>query len=373
MNIHLKNTWKNIKAIGFGILTGLILCEIILRIYNPFPFAVKKGRLILPANQDKIFTNNWIQKLDHKIHYSRNSLGFRGPELPDSISKLLSVITIGGSTTECKFQSDSITWSFLLYQALKSQNDRVWLNNAGIDGHSTFGHLLLLKEYVLKLKPKFAVFLTGINDEEITAPDEFDLMTEKKIRAGSFKGFVKSILNHTELGRTAFNFYHVQVAYKKGLIHRQVDIQDLIDNPIPDSIIALRLKEQDPFIAAYRNRIDSIIRLCQSNGIEPILVTQPSLFGDYIDSAMRISMGTKWIRNEGTRSNSGLEDRKLERYNDVLRSYAAHLTVVDLAREMPKNSTYFYDFIHYTNAGAKKIAEILSRDLAPVILNKTTK
>src|SRR5689334_13215362 len=101
MTVNYKNLWKNIKAVFLGILLGLVLCEIILRIYNPFPFSVKKRKLILPANQSKIFTNSWIKKLDKQIHYSRNSLGFRGPELPDSISKLVSLITIGGSTTEC--------------------------------------------------------------------------------------------------------------------------------------------------------------------------------------------------------------------------------------------------------------------------------
>src|SRR5882724_390795 len=189
MNIGFKSLWKNIKAVCLGIFFGLLICEIILRIYNPFPLPLKKWKLILPANQTKVFTNSWIKKLDSKINYSRNSLGFRGPELPDSISKLTSLITIGGSTTECKFQSDSITWSFLLYQLLKKEKPDFWLNNAGIDGHSTFGHLLLMDEYILKLKPDFALFLTGINDEEIEEPDEFDLMTEKKVTTNSFKGF----------------------------------------------------------------------------------------------------------------------------------------------------------------------------------------
>ncbi|MES1219923.1 MAG: hypothetical protein ABUT20_30760, partial [Bacteroidota bacterium] len=119
MKINFKEAWRRTKAIGFGLLLGLVFCEIILRIYNPFPFAIKKGKLILPANQAKVFTNTWIKKLDNKIYYSRNSLGFRGPELPDSILKLTSFITIGGSTTECKFLSDSCTWPFLLYQSLK--------------------------------------------------------------------------------------------------------------------------------------------------------------------------------------------------------------------------------------------------------------
>jgi lysophospholipase L1-like esterase len=369
MKFNLKKGWKNFKAVSFGVLLSLLLCEIILRIYNPFPFALKHGKLILPANQTKVFTNKWIKKLDEKIYYSRNSLGFRGPELPDSISKLISIITIGGSTTECKFLSDSCTWPFLLYESLKKQDSRVWLNNGGNDGHSTFGHLLLLKEYVLKLKPDYVLFLTGINDVEIEQPDEFDLMTEKKIATNSWKGFIKSILNHTEIGRTAFNFYHVQIAYKKGLVHREIDPKDLADYPLPDSVIDKRIAGQTPYLDGYRKRIAQLLADCKSANIKPVFITQPSLFGDYIDSATNISMGNKWVKESNQTDNCVLEEKILDMYNDVLRSYSGQAIIVDLAREMPKNSVYYYDFTHFTKQGAKKVADILYHQLHSFILN----
>jgi len=356
-------------AVCLGITFRLILCEIILRIYNPFSFSLKKGRLILPANQSKIFTNKWIKKLDNQIHYSRNSLGFRGPEPLDSFSQKITILTIGGSTTECRFLSDSCTWSSLLFQKLKSENPNVWLNNAGVEGHSTFGHLLLLKEYVLKLKPKFALFMTGINDVETEKPVEFDIMTEKKINTNSFKGFLKSLLNYSELGRTIFNFYHVQLAYKKGLIHREINIREMIDNPIPDSIIKQQLEKQRPYLKAYHDRIDKIVTQCQQTGITPVLITQPSLFGSYTDPATGVSMGNKWLV-KNSEQNCVLNEKKLELYNDVLRSYSTRLTVIDLAREMPKNSIYFYDFIHFTNQGAEIISSILFDNLKNLFFNK---
>ncbi len=42
--------------------------------------------------------------------------------------------------------------------------DRVWVNNAGIDGCSTFGHDLLLTEHLIPLKPDMILYLIGIND-----------------------------------------------------------------------------------------------------------------------------------------------------------------------------------------------------------------
>jgi hypothetical protein len=373
MKITAKEIWRNTKATGFGIALALVICEIILRIYNPFPFFIKEGRLILPANQKKVFTNTWIKKLDRKIYYSRNSLGFRGPELPDSISKLISILTIGGSTTECRFLSDSCTWPFILYQSLKKENNAVWLNNAGIDGHSTFGNLLMLDEYALKLKPDYALFLLGINDVELDEPDQFDLMTEKKIATNSFKGFIKSLLNHTELGRTIFNFYHIQLAYRKGLIHREINMKDLIDVHLPAEIIDRRIANQAKYLRAYRQRVLEIIVKCEGAGIRPVLITQPSLFGDYTDPATNIPVGQKWIRESERPDNCKLAGEVLELYNDVLRSFSSRCTVIDLAREMPKNSIYYYDFIHYTNAGAKKVAEILYRRVEPLIVKHQSK
>jgi type IV secretory pathway ATPase VirB11/archaellum biosynthesis ATPase len=64
--------------------------------------------------------------------------------------------------------------------------------------------------------------------------------------------------------------------------------------------------------------------------------------------------------------------KKLEMYNDVLRKirekYKVH--VVDLARELPKSSKYFYDLYHYNNEGAEEVAKIIYKDLK-FILSET--
>ena len=58
----------------------------------------------------------------------------------------------------------------------------------------------------------------------------------------------------------------------------------------------------------------------------------------------------------------------LELYNDVVRQRGreAGVLVIDLAREMPKNSTYYYDLMHYTNAGAALVADIVAAQLDAV-------
>jgi hypothetical protein len=361
--LYLHIMGKNLKALAFGLLIALLLCELILRLYNPFNNFTRKGKLILPANQQAVFDNKWIPQLDRTIFYSRNALGFRGPMPADSISQLNSIICIGGSTTECRFLSDSTTWPFLLGAALADSIPNVWVNNAGIDGHSTFGHLLLLQEYILKLQPKYVLFLTGINDVETGAPVSFDAMNENKLDISSVKRFLKSAANKTEIGSTAFQLYSIQLAYKKGLIHKEVSFGSLPDTILPAATIAQELNKQEPFLTGYQNRLQQLIQLCKNNGITPILLTQPSLYGNYTDPTTGLPMGNKYLLTATAIRNNSLQEQLLEQYNDVVRSFSKEVPVIDLAKLMPKNTAYYYDFIHFNNSGAALVSLKLKNEM----------
>ncbi|TWI83510.1 GDSL-like lipase/acylhydrolase family protein [Lacibacter cauensis] len=353
---------KNLKALLFGLLVALVLCEIVLRIYNPFTNFTKQGKLVLPANQQTVFDNQWIKQLDTKICYSRNALGFRGPMPTDSIQKLNSIITVGGSTTECRFLSDSTTWPFLLGEKLKDSIPNLWVNNAGIDGHSTFGHLLLMKEYISKLKPKYVLLLTGVNDVETEKPEQFDLMNENKLQYGSVKAFIKSLLNKTEIGATVFQLYNIRSAYKKGLIHKDVDFKQLRDTTYTTAYIQEAIARQKNHLIGYHSRLQEIISICKANQIQPILLTQPSLYGSYTDSTTGIKMDLKFHESNPGKNNL-LQEQVLEEYNNVVRAFSTQVTVIDLAKLMPKNTLYYYDFIHFNKQGAAKVAEILNKEI----------
>ncbi len=358
---------KKCFSLLLGLLIGLVICEIFLHFYNPFPFAISKGKLVLPANQNITYKNTWIKKLDSAIYYSRNSLGFRGPLPADSVNKLPSVICIGGSTTECRFISDSLTWPYQLYKAVKDSIPAFWLNNAGVDGHSTFGHQLVLQEYITRLKPKYVTMLIGTNDVETDKPGQFDAMNEKKINFLSVKSFFKSVLNKTELGSTLFQLYAIRGAYKKGLIHKEINFISCKDTVFTTAYQDVVLKKQVSYLAAYRQRITNMLDICKANNVKPILITQPSLLGNYTDSSTMLNIGSKIIPEAEPITNAALAGSVLELYNDVLRSFGTQVKVIDLAAQMPKNSKYYYDFIHYTNSGCNIVAAIIAKELIPYI------
>ena len=155
---------KNLIALFIGLIISLITVELILRIYNPFPSVVKGDKIILRCNSMVEYNNLKNSKLSKTIYVSTNSLGFRGDNPPRDFNNYLTILTVGGSTTHCYYNSDDKTWPYDLAKDLDKNFNRIWVNNAGLSGHTTMGHIILMQDYIIKIKPKIVLFLVGIND-----------------------------------------------------------------------------------------------------------------------------------------------------------------------------------------------------------------
>src|SRR6266849_10468942 len=163
---------SNLCATLIGIIFSLIFLEVALRIYNPVIETVKAERVVLRPNYDEIRQNNRIPTMQSTripgvspvSHIHQNSLGFRGADPPADFADLLSIITVGASTTRSTAQSDDRTWTALLGDAVAACFDRTWINNAGFDGHTSVAHIDLIRNYITKLHPKVVVMLIGANE-----------------------------------------------------------------------------------------------------------------------------------------------------------------------------------------------------------------
>lgn len=352
---------KNILYGLYLITITVVALEIILRIFNPFHFRIKGDKIVLDANKQYIFYNSTIPVLEDTIVYTVNSLGFRGPEKKDNGIKQLPLITIGGSTTNCNYLSDSLTWSNKLYNQLGGRFN-IWLNNAGLPGHSTFGHLLLLKDYIIKLKPAVVLFLIGCNDVE---RDDLNA-SDKSNMTGKYKTVFTFLSKKSELCNTIANLLRSRRAKIKSLSDTYIDLKGRINDTLAlsDQVIEARLKKQSTYLEGYKNRVNELVRICKDNNIRPVLVTQPSLFGIGRDGLSGANLELFRI-SEGM--NGLLWWKMQELYNDVTRQVATEqgVLLIDLAKEMPKSSAYFYDIVHFTNAGTGKVSDILYCQLRP--------
>ena len=358
-------------ALGIGTCLGLACLEIGLQIRNPFEFRVQHGRIVLPAHKTYRIQNSSIPRLDPVVLHTKNSLGFRGPEPPAAFDQAFTLITVGGSTTECFYLSDGKTWPDRLEARMKPSLPSLWMNNAGLDGHSTVGHLVLLRDVLVALKPKAILFLVGLNDalgygggpvEANTILGPVDLR--------SSKGLLKTLAMRSEVLGLAENLYRNLKAKRAGLGHVPVDFDQLRPRKVTEAERQSVLDRHRAHIAGYEDRLREIIRISRSNGIQPIFLTQPSLLGSAFS---RVRDGTASVVDlSGTEQE--LTGQVLDLYNEATLQVAGQEGVasIDLAGQMPKDEALYYDWYHFTNQGAEAVAEAIAPGLLPILKNMSS-
>lgn len=344
--------------------TGLALAgaEVALRVLDPFGFRVRGHTLVLPTNVVYDIEADLVARTDqldpHVVH-TKNSLGFRGPEPPADFDRWLTLAAVGGSTTECFYLSDGKPWPARLAARLGPELDRLWVNNAGLDGHSTFGHLVLTRRALVPLRPDVTLYLVGVNEMFTDAPRDFDRLERSPVSV---------LAAHSALVATLENLYRhwrTRGIEDLGTMPKPVALRDRPRRPVAPEVTRRLQREHEPRLAAYRDRLERLVALNREHGMAPVLVTQPSLLGG-VD--VRTGIDTRTLEVELWETLDGeLAWRLLERYNDVTREVGRRhgIPVVDLAREMPKDSELFYDFFHFTNEGADRAAAIVHDALLP--------
>jgi lysophospholipase L1-like esterase len=351
-----KMRFRNLAYIIYLILFTFFALEIILRIYNPFHARIKGDKVILPANQTYYYHNNKIASLDKEIRVRYNSLGFQGPEKPANFDSCLSIVTVGGSTTACMYISTEDTWPALLSKELSRSFKNVWLNNAGRDGHSSFGHMFMMRDHLLKLHPRVIIFLTGINDVDRT-----DLSIHEDSVSHNFREFA---MRNSEVLNIVLAYLRSRKAISLGLLTEFTDfkVKKKYTLTLSEDTIRKALRLQEPMVKGYERRMRALIDTCLAHNIKPVLVTQPMLCGNAVDTLSGMNLATVRIMQGG---NGLLWSRKLDLYNNVLKQLAAeyNLFCIDLAAVMPKSTKYYYDFVHYNKEGTKKMAELMAPQL----------
>ncbi len=339
----MKRFWKILRSVLI-ILVGL---EIFLHFYNPFAGRVKNGSIVLPRNETYEIEIKDIPGLDRHVLHTKNSLGFRGEELRDDHQQR--VICMGGSTTECFYLNDGKDWPNVLGKRLRGTHPLLWLNNAGMDGQSSFGHLVMLKQYILQLKPDYIILMCGLNDIGLQRPGTFDTYNNTWFR---------KVYNFLELPSTIVNIIRASDAKKAGLNHRffkEIDKEEKL--VLSDSQILEQLNEQKKFLPAYRQRITEFAKVCSENNIKLIFVSQSILFSDEPDMLTDVNLGEIKTGNTNGKGKSLM----LKMYNKATFEVAEKMKVpfINLSSRLPKDSRFFYDGYHFTNDGADLTGDIL--------------
>lgn len=166
-----KGVIANIFLAGLSVLVSCVILEVIARISTGAPWPERLPVVRVKADPDV----GWIM-LPHDFHYTYtipvqlNSLGFRGPEVPEKTQTEYRILAIGDSMIYAQGVDDEHIMTARLQRILDERRPdcHVRIINMGVRAYQTNQELALLKKFGLKLHPDMVLLFFFLNDFDST-------------------------------------------------------------------------------------------------------------------------------------------------------------------------------------------------------------
>jgi lysophospholipase L1-like esterase len=327
-----------------------------------------------------------------------NNQGVRGRHLDPQVDEYR-ILTIGGSTTELLLMDEPRTWPAMVEQSLLetgAEGRRAWVGNVGKSGANARDHVLHTR-YLLDQFPQIdaVIVLVGVNDltlalaegetyirlPSLDEPEAKAAQLERafSVRPGSISQPIYSGV-HPWFKRTAL----YQVASRARMkIRGQLAASGAVQDRVGESVARWRshrsasqgrlteLPDLGPALGRYRAYLESIADEAEARGVRLIYMTQPALW------RANLSQGEEellWMGGDAPDFMEGPGARyytaealaaAMQAFNQVTLELCRSRGVecIDLAAGLPRTTEVFYDDVHFTDEGSRRVAEIVTGHL----------
>lgn len=377
-----RKRWFTLIAVLAGCMVAAALGEGVLRWYFP----AQDLYYVWPPDLNIVFRPDpaILPGVQGDARFFTNSSGVRGDEFSDD--QAYRVLAIGGSTTECAYLDQAETWPALLQDRLaRVLGRKVWVSNVGKSGMNTRDHVLHTK-YLLPQFPRIdaVLLLVGVNDFHLATSDTtYDPQAalrpeyEEKQRRRSFARIpaqgpryhysrtgiwrLISVVKEVTIVRTL----NLPAQTTTGEMYRTWREHRLRGRTIVDNLPDLK-----PALDEYRRNLDIIVGHITQKGARLILITQPTMWRPDLASSEQQLLWMGGIgqfqegKAQGYYSVSAL-DRGMRQYNavtmEVCRKHS--LTCIDLSDVVTRDTSVFYDDVHFNESGALTVAKLVADTL----------
>lgn len=313
-----------------------------------------------------------------------NSYGLRADE--PSTQDGYRILTLGGSTTECLYLDHAETWPRLLQDSLNAggKAPRTWVGNAGMSGRNSRHHVMAMRHLPLDdMRINAVVLLAGINDLSIrlSQGDDYDPLAlkkpdvEAKLVAETFLGLARGDSREPWIKRTVL--WQLLRSLKARFVDpppaargAQDEAGAIYDtwrrNRLQAGRIIPALPDLSSALDEYARNLKEVVALARARSVRLVLLTQPTMWRPGLPRNLHELL---WFGGVGDFQNIPGQPyyavdalaQGIQRYNDVVLQVCAaeRIECIDLSA-LEKDTTVFYDDVHFNESGARQVAAIVA-------------
>jgi hypothetical protein len=287
----------------------------------------------------------------HFGKWQMNALGFRGPELapPSGSRSALRVMTVGASETFGLYESPERDYPRQLEALLRRESGLASASvvNIALPG-MRIGRTAYLERSLQKAPAQWVlIYPTPANYIGTTVgfcaqPQPAQALPEPERPEPRLKGKLVTLLKQTLPLEVMTLLRRASIR----LAERHLDVMDTLPEATLDAFVA---------------DVDCAIQAAQRHGARVVLSTHPNFFGPDLAAGDGAAL-TAWRSFYPELREAGFLDME-RRANVRLRQLAAQRDVplVDAAAQIPGGAQTFADFVHFTDAGAERMAALAAQ------------
>lgn len=378
-NIGFKPKLQKAGLVAISILLSFLLTECLLRLFLAAP--------------DNLYV--WQPYLHHTFHpdnkifygikgesdFTINSQGVRGDRFEGPELKFLCV---GGSTTECLYLDNKEAWHHQFQDSLNA-TFKIWkfqIGNIGKSGCTSRENFIHLKYFAPQLgKIDGVVMMVGLNDMMKRLSRDTLFENDFRFTPAVEDSFANAILLSNKPHQTWWrNLKLIQLVQKFVHATQHVEWQNVQDdtgetlkqwreNRNSNSQIIDSLPDLKTALDEFERNLDLIYNETQKQKIKMVLVNQAALYKDTMSEEESKLLWMGGVGNFQTEKNHAYYSAKalnkaLGLYNERMKKFCSdkpYVQFVDLASQLPKDTSVFYDDCHFNESGARKVAAIIAQ------------
>jgi lysophospholipase L1-like esterase len=257
------------------------------------------------------------------------------------------IFCLGGSTTEFKDENGR-DWPGMLEKELRAKypNKNIRVHNFGRQWYTTQHILINYTQNLRKYKPDMIIVMENINDLLHNA--DFSIFANGSFREdyGNFMGPITRMVKHKSfIEHLIFVIKHLWYSNK----FKSIDTNYF------------------PGLTSFERNLTTLAQLARIDSIPIVIMTQPNIYKESMNKKelSQLEMLNMEAAGNGKRWTYNTAFQGIRQYNNKIIEVAAaeNVKLIDLDKQVPKETKYFYDDVHYKSAAYDLVSKAIAKEL----------